>query len=111
MFKRRPKGVIEIGLATFEAAWSGRSEHLPHWVEYPDALVERIHFRAGGDLGWRLSALRTPRPRPAPWKIVVVTGAPPGRSIGRVRWRASAWIGRWLSSTGRASAPASRRIA
>jgi pimeloyl-ACP methyl ester carboxylesterase len=76
MFKRRPKGVIEIGLASFDAALNGRSEHLPHWVEYPDALVERIHFRAAGGLDWRLSALRTPRPRAAPWKIVVVTGAP-----------------------------------
>jgi pimeloyl-ACP methyl ester carboxylesterase len=68
--------VLEIGLATFQAAWSGRSEHLPHWAEYPDALVERIGFRAGGGLDWRLSALRTPRPRTAPWKIVVITGAP-----------------------------------
>ena len=76
MLKRRPRGVLEVGWATFEAAWSGRTEHLPHWVEYPDALVERIGFRAGGGLDWRLSALRTPRPRLAPWKIVVVTGAP-----------------------------------
>jgi pimeloyl-ACP methyl ester carboxylesterase len=76
VLKRRPKGVFEIGWATFEAAWSGRSEHLPHWAEYPDALVERIGFRAGGGHDWRLSALRTPRPRTAPWKIVVVTGAP-----------------------------------
>ena len=76
MFKRRPRGVLEVGWATFEAAWAGRTEHLPHWVEYPDALVERIGFRAGGGLDWRLSALRTPRPRVAPWKIVVVTGAP-----------------------------------
>ena len=76
MLKRRPKGVFEIGWATFEAAWTGRTEHLPHWAEYPDALVERVSFRAGGGFGWRLSALRTPRPRLAPWKIVVVTGAP-----------------------------------
>jgi len=76
VLKRRPKGVLEIGWATFEAAWTGRLEHLPHWAEYPDALVERIGFRAGGGLDWRLSALRTPRPRTAPWKIVVVTGAP-----------------------------------
>ena len=76
MLKRRPKGVFEIGWAAMEAGWSGRTEHLPHWAEYPDALVERIGFRAGGGLEWRLSALRTPRPRLAPWKIVVVTGAP-----------------------------------
>jgi len=76
VLKRRPKGVLEIGWATFEAAWTGRPEHLPHWAEYPDALVERIGFRAGGGLDWRLSALRTPRPRTATWKIVIVTGAP-----------------------------------
>lgn len=76
MLKRRPRGVLGIGLATFQAAWSGRAEHLPHWAEYPDALVERVGFRAGGGLDWRLSALRTPRPRAAPWKIVVITGAP-----------------------------------
>jgi pimeloyl-ACP methyl ester carboxylesterase len=76
MLKRRPKGVLEIGWAAMEAAWSGRTEHLPFWAEYPDAMVERIGFRAGGGLDWRLSALRTPRTRPAPWKIVVVTGAP-----------------------------------
>ena len=76
MLKRRPKGVFEIGWAAMEAAWTGRAEHLPYWAEYPDALVERVFFRAGGGLDWRLSALRTPRTRPAPWKIVVVTGAP-----------------------------------
>ena len=67
---------MEIGWAVMQAAWTGRPEHLPHWAEYPDALVERTSFRAGGGLDWRLSALRTPRARPAPWKIVVVTGAP-----------------------------------
>jgi pimeloyl-ACP methyl ester carboxylesterase len=38
--------------------------------------VRRISFEAGGGLGWRISALSTPRQSPAPWKIVVVTGAP-----------------------------------
>jgi pimeloyl-ACP methyl ester carboxylesterase len=76
VLKRRPRGVIGIGWAALQAAWAGRSEHLPHWAEYPDALVERSSFRAGGGLDWRLSALRTPRAKPAPWKIVVVTGAP-----------------------------------
>jgi pimeloyl-ACP methyl ester carboxylesterase len=38
--------------------------------------MRRIWFKAGGDLGWRISALWTPRTEPAPWKIVVVTGAP-----------------------------------
>jgi pimeloyl-ACP methyl ester carboxylesterase len=38
--------------------------------------VRRISITAGGGLGWKLSALTTPRPHPAPWKIVVITGAP-----------------------------------
>ncbi len=76
VLKRRAKGVLELGWAALQAGWTGKREHLPHWAEYPDALVERIGFRAGGGLDWRLSMLRTPRARPAPWKIVVVTGAP-----------------------------------
>jgi pimeloyl-ACP methyl ester carboxylesterase len=38
--------------------------------------MRRVSFTAGGGLGWKLSALTTPRSRPAPWKIVVITGAP-----------------------------------
>jgi pimeloyl-ACP methyl ester carboxylesterase len=38
--------------------------------------VRRTSFTAGGGLGWRISALETPRATPAPWKIVVITGAP-----------------------------------
>jgi pimeloyl-ACP methyl ester carboxylesterase len=54
----------------------GRREHVPTADEHPDTVVRRISFKAGGDLGWRISALWTPRAQPAPWKIVVVTGAP-----------------------------------
>jgi pimeloyl-ACP methyl ester carboxylesterase len=39
-------------------------------------VVRRTSFRAGGGHGWRISALETPRSAPAPWKIVVITGAP-----------------------------------
>jgi pimeloyl-ACP methyl ester carboxylesterase len=38
--------------------------------------VRRTSFTAGGGHGWRISALETPRETPAPWRIVVVTGAP-----------------------------------
>ena len=39
-------------------------------------MVRRTSFVAGGGLGWRISALETPRAQPTPWKIVVITGAP-----------------------------------
>jgi pimeloyl-ACP methyl ester carboxylesterase len=38
--------------------------------------VRRTSFIAGGGHGWSISALETPRAEPAPWKIVVITGAP-----------------------------------
>ncbi|WP_304169802.1 alpha/beta fold hydrolase [Phenylobacterium aquaticum] len=76
MARKRPKGVLEIGLAAVTAAATGRTEHAPTAADYPDDVVRRVTFKAGGELGWRISALTTPRARPAPWKIVVVTGAP-----------------------------------
>ncbi len=73
---RRPKGVIGIGWASFEAAAMGRAEHAPTSKDYPDTVMRRIAFPAGGGLNWTLSALETPRETPTPWKIVVITGAP-----------------------------------
>jgi len=74
--RRRPKGVLEIGWACLESAASGRFEHVPTGVLHPEHLVKRITVQAGGGHQWRISALTTPRDKPAPWKIVVVTGAP-----------------------------------
>jgi pimeloyl-ACP methyl ester carboxylesterase len=74
--RRRPHGVIEMGWACISCACAGRYEHAPIAPEIPESLIERFTFDAGSDLGWRLSALRTPRETPAPWKIVVITGAP-----------------------------------
>lgn len=76
MKRQRPKGVFGMGLACIEAAATGRTEHVPTSADYPEDQVRRIHFEAGGGHGWRISALETPRDKPAPWKIVVVTGAP-----------------------------------
>ncbi|HEY2658302.1 MAG TPA: alpha/beta hydrolase [Caulobacteraceae bacterium] len=73
---RRPKGVIGVGWASFEAAAMGRSEHAPTSKDYPDSVMRRITFQSGGGLNWTLSALETPRQTPTPWKIVVITGAP-----------------------------------
>ncbi|WP_312162310.1 alpha/beta hydrolase [Phenylobacterium sp.] len=49
---------------------------MPTSDDYPDSIVRRFRFEAGGGFGWKISALTTPRQKPAPWKIVVVTGAP-----------------------------------
>ena len=74
--RKRPKGVLAMGWASFESAVLGRTEHAPTSADYPDTVVRRTSFLAGGGLGWRISALETPRATPAPWKIVVITGAP-----------------------------------
>jgi pimeloyl-ACP methyl ester carboxylesterase len=76
MADKRPKGILQIGWACLESTAQGRTEHRLTSADYPDTLVRRIRFHAGGGLGWRLSALTTPRAAPAPWKIVVITGAP-----------------------------------
>ncbi|MDQ2860086.1 MAG: alpha/beta hydrolase [Pseudomonadota bacterium] len=76
MAGKRPKGILALFWACLESAASGRTEHRPTSADYPETLVRRITFTAGGGFGWRLSALTTPRATPAPWKIVVVTGAP-----------------------------------
>ncbi|WP_395671608.1 alpha/beta fold hydrolase [Phenylobacterium sp.] len=76
MSRKRPKGVLAIGWACVECAATGRTEHAPTSADYPDTVVRRTSFVAGGGHGWRISALETPRAAPAPWKIVVITGAP-----------------------------------
>jgi pimeloyl-ACP methyl ester carboxylesterase len=76
VLRKRPKGVLAMGWASFESAMRGRTEHAPTSADYPDSVVRRTSFEAGGGLGWRISALETPRAMPTPWKIVVITGAP-----------------------------------
>lgn len=73
---KRPRGVLALGWASFESAAAGRAEHRPVRETWPGTVVAPIEFAAGGDLGWRISALATPRAKPAAWKIVVITGAP-----------------------------------
>ena len=76
MPRKRPKGVFAMGWAAIEAAAKGRTEHKPLSEDYPEHVVRRTSFVAGAGHGWRISALETPRPAPAPWRIVVITGAP-----------------------------------
>jgi pimeloyl-ACP methyl ester carboxylesterase len=65
-----------MGWACIEAAATGRTEHAPTSADFPDSVIRRTEFIAGGGHGWRISALETPRETPPPWKIVVITGAP-----------------------------------
>ncbi|MBL8557019.1 MAG: alpha/beta hydrolase [Phenylobacterium sp.] len=65
-----------MGWAAIEAAAKGRTEHAPTSADYPEHVVRRTSFVAGGGHGWRISAIETPRDHVAPWKIVVITGAP-----------------------------------
>jgi len=74
--RKRPKGVLAMGWACFECAATGRTEHAPTSADYPEDVIRRTSFDAGGGHGWRISALETPRETPAPWRIVVITGAP-----------------------------------
>jgi pimeloyl-ACP methyl ester carboxylesterase len=76
MARKRPKGWLALGWSCVECALTGRTEHMPTVQEFPDGVVKRITFQAGGGLGWKISALTTNRSTPAAWKIVVVTGAP-----------------------------------
>jgi len=74
--RKRPKGVLAMGWAAFESAARGRTEHAPTSADYPETVVRRTSFEGGGGHHWLISALETPRAEPAPWKIVVITGAP-----------------------------------
>ena len=76
MSGKRPRGILGVFWACLESSAQGRTEHRPTSADYPDNVVRRVSFTAGGGLGWKLSALVTPRARPTPWKIVVITGAP-----------------------------------
>ncbi|HEY9217433.1 MAG TPA: alpha/beta hydrolase [Phenylobacterium sp.] len=76
MARKRPKGVLALGWACITCAATGRTEHVPTSEDYPDHVVKRISFDAGGGYGWKISALVTPRETPAPWKVVVITGSP-----------------------------------
>lgn len=76
MARKRPTGLLELGWNCFESAAAGRTEHVPTSRDYPETVMHRTTFTAGGGLGWKISALSTTRDHPCPLKIVVVPGAP-----------------------------------
>jgi pimeloyl-ACP methyl ester carboxylesterase len=74
MFRKRPSNLVSVGLATLQHP--GKPERKPLSFYYPEDQVRRATFDAGFDLGWRLTAVETPRAKPAPYKYVVIAGAP-----------------------------------
>ena len=76
MARKRPTGLLELGWNCFESAAAGRTEHVPTSRDYPESVMRRTTFTAGGGMGWKISALSTTRDHPCPLKIVVVPGAP-----------------------------------
>jgi pimeloyl-ACP methyl ester carboxylesterase len=77
MRRARPllAGAMILALASCTAPPDGAEKRFPTSQDYGPQIMARISLTAGGDHGWRLSALETP-PRAAPWKIVVITGTP-----------------------------------
>jgi pimeloyl-ACP methyl ester carboxylesterase len=69
------KGVLAMSLAGWTQAMQRKTEQLT-FPEYPAPGIRRFTFQSGGDHGWKISAIQTIRAKPAPWKFVVVTGAP-----------------------------------
>ena len=49
--RKRPKGVLAMGWASFESAARGRSEHAPTSADYPDTVVRRTAFVVTKALG------------------------------------------------------------
>ena len=76
MATKRPRGLWGVGWACLDSALHGRAEHRSTALDYAESEVRRVRFAAGGDLGWTLSALTSPREAPTAWKVVVITGAP-----------------------------------
>jgi pimeloyl-ACP methyl ester carboxylesterase len=74
MFRKRPSSLVNVGLATLQHP--GKPERKPLSFYYPEDQVRRATFDAGFDLGWKLTAVETPRSKPAPFKFVVIAGAP-----------------------------------
>ncbi|CAN5145585.1 hypothetical protein BH11PSE2_BH11PSE2_10250 [soil metagenome] len=74
MIRRRTVHIVNDSLARLDKA--RMRDHAPIALFYLDHQVRRTTFAAGGDLGWTLTAVETPRKKPAPYKFVVVTGAP-----------------------------------
>jgi pimeloyl-ACP methyl ester carboxylesterase len=74
MIRRRPTSLMSVGLASFQHP--GRPDRKPLSLFYPEDQVRRVSLDAGYDLGWKLTAVETPRDKPAPYKFVVIAGSP-----------------------------------
>ncbi len=73
---RQLRALLAAGLAAVLAcACTTGPKRFPTSKDYPDGMMTRISANSGGTAGWRISALEA-GDRNAPWKAVVITGAP-----------------------------------
>ncbi len=81
-FSARPWLAPVTALLLLAACSAGASQkekeadRFPTSKDFSTDVMRRAAFTAGGATPWRLSALETPREKPAAWRIVVVTGTP-----------------------------------
>ena len=75
MIRRRPTSLMSVGLASFQHP--GRPDKKPLSLFYPEDQVRRVTSSTRvSDLGWKLTAVETPRDKPAPYRFVVIAGSP-----------------------------------
>jgi pimeloyl-ACP methyl ester carboxylesterase len=74
MIRRRTTNLVSVGLASLQHP--GRPDRKPLSLYYPEDQVRRVTFDAGYELGWKLTAVETPRKKPAPYKFIVIAGSP-----------------------------------
>lgn len=68
--------VLLLAACVVRAESAPEADRFPTSKDFTADVMTRTSFTAAGATPWKLSALKTPRAQPAPWKIVVVTGTP-----------------------------------
>ncbi len=68
--------VLLLAACVVRAESEPEADRFPTSKDFTADVMTRTSFTAAGATPWKLSALKTPRAAPAPWKIVVVTGTP-----------------------------------
>lgn len=63
-------------VAGAEPSGDPAEKRFPISSDYPPGTMERVHFTAGIEQAWRISALQSPARQDAEWKVVIVTGTP-----------------------------------
>lgn len=76
------RALLIVALLSLAGCGAGASQkekeadRFPTSKDFSTDVMMRVALTAGGKTPWRLSALETPRAKPAPWRVVVITGTP-----------------------------------